>query len=193
MGNFGGQCCHKYHDSGLAPKISYSTHIESFPPHSCSHKSSEHPICSSIYPRLVTKGSYKGNFLSSAPLLLKNIYSSKKVREETSNYRLVYPEPSNLHSEIQNGNPPENCKISNSGVMGFINRPPRCLYPPPTGLGIPPILCFQTREQGFCFPNAPLRTFSSSLGIHLSDETNQKALTHIAIDALFHNQPSSSR
>ena len=67
--------------------------------------------------------------------------------------------------------------MSSSRFMGNICRPPRCLSPPPTGLGIPQILRVQTREQGFRFSNAPLRAFSSTLGIHPGDETNQKAFT----------------
>ena len=177
MGKFGRQCCHKYYDSRFTPEISYSAHIESFSPHSCSHKSNEHPICSPIYPRLVTEGSSKGNIMSSTSIFLKNVYSSKKVREETSNYRPVYPEPINLRSKIQNGNPSENCKMSNSGVMGYFYRSPRCLSPRPTGLGIPQILRIQTREQGIRFSNASLRPFSGSLGLYPGDETNQKAFT----------------
>ena len=41
-------------------------------------KSTEHPNCSPIYPRLVTKGCSKKKFLSSSSLFLKSVYSSKK-------------------------------------------------------------------------------------------------------------------
>ena len=174
MGEFGGQCGHKYNDGGVASKIfKRSTTVFKSSSRGNNVRRDYHSVrrlCSYL---AEIKGC-KRNYDLPTSSFFETFHASKEKREKSSNHRPFKIKSLIRNSLIQNGNHFNNFKIHCKRPLGLFNRHQGCLLSRSNKLGLSQISSIQMERQNFCISIPPLRSLSCSLGFHKGNFPNQE-------------------
>ena len=180
MGKFERSCSNKHHDGRIPPEIQKSSRAL-FKPSSRGKNFRNYSMSpGSLYSKVARFGCDKGNFHSSAPVLLSDVHPNKEKRQTSAHHRPVGSKSPTHYSYFQNGNSFHNLQFHLRRSMGLLSRYRGCLFSRSSGLELSQIPRFQTQRKNICFSIPSFRSFSSSLGIHSSHKTHKTTSTHTA-------------
>ena len=171
MGGSRGQGSHFYNDYGSRARVRCSSSNVISPPSVCCFQRVQPEANKTVFARLDSEGSCEGNSQTSAALLFSSFRCCKGRGQSASYNRFVHSEQISGRPIIQDGNSIKNSFEHSRAPVGVQDRSQGRLFSRPSKLAISAVSGFHDGRSDICFSVSPVRSCSSSVGLHKDYQT----------------------